>query len=129
MDGYTYDELVRLHEQMTWQVNHLTVEGLVEFRVNQHKGRIEVLVDGPYDHGALNALVAGIPRDAYKVLETAGAGEGFCGQSCSPATAVGWTLGPLHAKKGSLAAPSGGYQGGCCSALKLMIEQASSTRA
>jgi hypothetical protein len=76
MDGYTYDELVRLHEQMTWQVNHLTVEGLVEFRVNQHKGRIEVLVDGPYDHGALNALVAGIPRDAYEVLETAGAGDG-----------------------------------------------------
>jgi hypothetical protein len=75
MDGYTYDELVRLHEQMTWQVNHLTVEGLVEFRVNQHKGRIEVLVDGPYDHGALNALVAGIPRDAYEVLETAGAGD------------------------------------------------------
>jgi hypothetical protein len=37
MDGYTYDELVRLHEQMTRQVNHLTVEGLVEFRVNQHK--------------------------------------------------------------------------------------------
>ena len=45
MDGYTYDELVQLHEQMTRQVNHLTVEGLVEFRVNQHKGRIEVLVD------------------------------------------------------------------------------------
>jgi hypothetical protein len=76
MDGYTYDELVRLHEQMTRQVNHLTVEGLVEFRVNQHKGRIEVLVDGPYDHGALNALVAGIPRDAYEILETAGAGDG-----------------------------------------------------
>jgi hypothetical protein len=76
MDGYTYDELVRLHDQMTRQVNQLTVEGLVEFRVNQHKGRIEVLVDDPYDHGALNALVAGIPRDAYEVLETAGVGEG-----------------------------------------------------
>jgi hypothetical protein len=76
MDGYTYDALVRLHDQMTRQVHHLTVEGLVEFRVNQHLGRIEVLVDGPYDHGALNALVAGIPPDAYEVLETAGAGEG-----------------------------------------------------
>lgn len=79
MDGYTYDELVRLHEQMTWQVNHLTVEGLVEFRVNQHKGRIEVLVDGPYDQEALNALVAGIPRDAYEVLETAGSGDAAAG--------------------------------------------------
>jgi hypothetical protein len=59
MDGYTYDELVRLHDQMTRQVHHITVEGLVEFRVNQHKGRIEVLVDDPYDHDALNALVAG----------------------------------------------------------------------
>ena len=42
-DGYTYDELVRLHAQMTRQVHHITVEGLVEFRVNQHNGRIEVL--------------------------------------------------------------------------------------
>jgi hypothetical protein len=75
MGGYTYDELVRLHEQMTRQVNQLTVEGLVEFGVNQRTGRIEVLVDGPYDHEALQALVVGIPRDAYEVLETAGSAE------------------------------------------------------
>ena len=43
--------------------------------MNQHRGRIEVLVDGPYDHEALKALVAGMPRDAYEVLETAGAAE------------------------------------------------------
>jgi hypothetical protein len=29
-------------------VHQLTVEGLVEFGVNQHKGRTEVLVDGPH---------------------------------------------------------------------------------
>ena len=75
MGGYTYDELVRLHEQMTKQVHQLTFEGLVEFRVNQHKGRIEVLVDGPYNHEALKALVVGIPHDAYEVLEAAGSAE------------------------------------------------------
>jgi hypothetical protein len=75
MGRYTYDELVRLHAQMTNQVHQLTVEGLVEFGVNQHKGRIEVLVDGPYDHEALKALVTGIPHDAYEVLEAAGAAE------------------------------------------------------
>jgi hypothetical protein len=85
MGGYTYDELVRLHEQMTKQVNQLTVEGLVEFRVNQHKGRIEVLVDGPYDHEALKSLVAGIPRDAYEALETAGAAEAAAVSHAGPA--------------------------------------------
>ena len=76
MGGYTYDELVRLHEQMTWQLSELPAEGLVEFHVDQRKGVIEVLVNRQYDHGALNALVAGIPRDAYEVLETADSAEG-----------------------------------------------------
>jgi hypothetical protein len=92
MGGYTYDELVRLHEQMTRQVNQLTIEGLVEFRVNQHKGLIEVLVDGPYDHGGLNALVAGIPRDAFEVVETADPGEGA---GVSPARRLRGVLGRL----------------------------------
>ena len=100
MDGYTYDELVRLHDQMTRQVHHLTVEGLVEFRVNQHKGRIEVLVDGPYDHGALTALVAGIPRDAYEVLETAGRGEGAASSPAGLLRRLGRRLGRLMRRSG-----------------------------
>jgi hypothetical protein len=63
--------------------------------VNQHKGRIEVLVDGPYDHGALNALVAGIPRDAYEVLETAGAGEGAAASPAGLLRRLGGSLGRL----------------------------------
>jgi hypothetical protein len=76
MGGYTYDELVRLHEQMTWQLSELPAEGLVEFHVDQRNGVIEVLVNRQYDHGALNTLVAGIPGDAYEVLETADSAEG-----------------------------------------------------
>jgi hypothetical protein len=76
MGGYTYDELVRLHDQMTWQLGELPAEGLIEFHVDQRKGVIEVLVNRQYDHEALNALVAGIPGDAYEVLETADSAEG-----------------------------------------------------
>jgi hypothetical protein len=79
MGGYTYDQLVRLHEQMTSQLSELPAEGLVEFHVDQRKGVIEVLVNRQHDHAALNALVAGIPRDAYEVLETADSAEGAAG--------------------------------------------------
>lgn len=67
----TYDELVRLHSLMTARLSGLTAEGLVEFRVNRLRGVIEVLVDRQYDPHDLDDLVAGIPPDAYEVLQTA----------------------------------------------------------
>ena len=71
MSNYTYDELVQFHEEMTWRLSGLTAEGLLEFRVNRLRGAIEVLVSRQHDHADLNDLVAGVPSDAYEVVETA----------------------------------------------------------
>ncbi len=49
-------------------------------------------MDGPYDHEALKALVAGIPRDAYEVLEAAGSAKAA---AVSPAGPLGRFLGRL----------------------------------
>lgn len=75
MSDYTYDELVRFHEQMTRRLSQLTAKGLIEFHVSRPRGVVEVLVSHPYDQRDLDALVAGIPRGAYEVLTTADAGE------------------------------------------------------
>jgi hypothetical protein len=82
MSNYTYDELVQFHEEMTQRLSGLTAEGLLEFHVNRLRGVVEVLVSRQHDHADLNDLVAGIPSDAYEVVETA---ESTANSMVSPA--------------------------------------------
>jgi len=93
MSTYPYDELVRFHDKMTWRLSGLTAEGLLAFGVNQRSGVIEVLVSRQYDHADLSDLVAGIPSDAYQVVETAESTENSV---VSPARPRRWFLGRLR---------------------------------